>query len=164
MTKRALSVLLGLLVVGQAAMAQGIVLPSVLSFNDKVLVNRGGQYQPFTPETALQAGDKLMVLDGGEVTLGCPGEPLVTFKTTGAYDLPDCNQAVASTSEPTPATEPVAPVPVTEGATAATGGATAGGLSGKTIALGAAAAAVVIGVAAASGGGDDGGSNPPVSP
>jgi hypothetical protein len=126
--------------------------PVVSSANTKVLVQRGADFLPPTVNMPLQQTDRIVVLEGGSLQVGCDGSAVATFNEAGVFPVPACPARVAAA----PAAAP-APAPATTPAATASSGS-----SSKTT-LAVVGGAAVLGLAAAAGGGGGGG-NKPVSP
>ena len=89
---------------------------SVAETNAKVLVQRGQDFLPAVREMTLEQRDKIVVLDGGDVTVNCDDEQAGRYNETGIYPAPQCGPVVAAA--PTPVTTtPAVPVEVVGGTT-----------------------------------------------
>lgn len=133
--------------IANVAMAQDAAAPlaTVKSVNGNVLVSTADGYQPLTADMPLKAGDRLMVLEGGEVALTYQGGCVDVVNTASVYTVPGvapCEAVASTTSEA--ATPPAS-------TTAATGGSFSGGrfissdgLIGIAILAGAAAAGMAL--------------------
>lgn len=141
------------------AFAQQPATPVVGSANDKVLVQRGQEFMPASPNMPLNAGDRIVVLEGGNLGVNCNGSPVATFNEVGIYPAPDCAALVAAAPQsPPPAPASVPPPPAPQAAPASA----AAGTNWKTVA--AVGGGLVVAAAAVGGGGGGGGNPPPVSP
>ena len=63
---------------------------SVGETNAKVLVQRGQDFLPAVREMSLEQRDKIVVLEGGDVTVFCDGEQAGRYNETGIYPAPQC--------------------------------------------------------------------------
>jgi hypothetical protein len=94
--------------IANVAMAQDAAAPlaTVKSVNGNVLVSTADGYQPLTADMPLKAGDRLMVLEGGEVSLTYQGGCVDVVNTASVYTVPGVApcEAVASTASTTAAT------------------------------------------------------------
>jgi hypothetical protein len=92
---------------------------SVAETNAKVLVQRGQDFLPAVREMALEQRDKIVVLEGGDVTVFCDGEQAGRYNETGIYPAPQCGPIVAAApASPTPVTTtPAVPAQVVGGTT-----------------------------------------------
>jgi len=92
---------------------------SVAETNAKVLVQRGQDFLPAVREMTLEQRDKIVVLEGGDVTVFCDGEQAGRFNETGIYPAPQCGPVVAAApASPAPVTTaPAVPVEVVGGTT-----------------------------------------------
>ena len=140
------------------AMAQDAAAPlaTVQSVSGNVLVSTADGYQPVTANMPLKAGDRLMVLEGGAVSLTYQGGCIDVVNTTSVYTVPvasPCaNAAVAAAEAPADAAG-------STGATGSTGGA------GYTPTAGVIGAGILVAAAAVGVALDDSDDDPaPVSP
>lgn len=155
LASRSLSVLVALGVI-VPAMAEQPAAPVIGTANSKVLVQRGQEFIPATPDLALLPQDKIVVLEGGNVDVACDGFSIATFTGTGVYPVPACPTRVAS-QPPASTTPPPAQPPPSAPPPPAKGGSSWGAIAGV-------AGGVVLLAAAAGGGGGSDKPPPPVSP
>lgn len=154
LASRSLSVLVALGVI-VPALAEPPAAPVIATANSKVLVQRGQEFVPATPDMALLPQDKIVVLEGGNVDVACDGFSIATFTGTGVYPVPACPTRVAA--EPPAATTPP-PTQPPPSAPPAKSGSNWGAIAG------AAGGVVLLAAAAGGGGGSDKPPPPPVSP
>ena len=76
---------------------------SVGETNTKVLVQRGQDFLPSVRDMTLESRDKIVVLDGGDVTVFCDGEQAGRYNETGIYPAPECGPVAVAATEPAPA-------------------------------------------------------------
>ena len=103
---------------------------SVGETNAKVLVQRGQDFLPAVREMSLEQRDKIVVLEGGDVTVFCDGEQAGRYNETGIYPAPQCGPIVAAApASPAPVTTtPAVPVEVVGGTNWGTVAAISGGV------------------------------------
>jgi hypothetical protein len=125
--------------IASVAMAQDAAAPlaTVKPITGNVLVSTPDGYKPVTADMPLKAGDRLMVLEGGEVTLAYSGGCDDVVNTTSIYTVP-----VAS---PCPAVAAAAAGATTPTSTAASTGGGIGGVTTKDALIG---AGILVGAAA----------------
>ena len=93
---------------------------SIGETNTKVLVQRGQDFLPSVRDMTLEQRDKIVVLEGGDVTVFCDGEQAGRYNETGIYPAPQCGPVVAAAAPASPApvtTAPAVPVEVVAGTT-----------------------------------------------
>ncbi len=109
---------------------------SVETTNGKVLLNRGAAYDPAVKDQRLLPGDRLVVLEGGAVTVRFDGGCQKTVDTASVYTvpaLPPCGAAASERGMRAPA-----------GTTAASGAASNEYLKWGVIALGVATPLILL--------------------
>jgi glucose/arabinose dehydrogenase len=82
----------------QAAPASTAAVASVKTTNGKVLLNRAAAYDPATKDQRLLVGDRLVVLEGGAITLRFDGGCEQTIDMATVYTVPatpPCDAAAA---------------------------------------------------------------------
>ena len=123
-----------------SATAPAVGTPEVATVettNGKVLLNRAAAYDPAVKDQRLLPGDRLVVLEGGAVTVRFDGGCQKTVDTASVYTvpaLPPCGAAASERGMRAPA-----------GTTAATGGAGTEYLKWGVVALGVATPLILLG-------------------
>lgn len=127
------------------AMAQDAAAPlaTVQSVSGNVLISTADGYTPLTADTLIKPGDRITILEGGQVSLAYQGGCVDVVNTASIYTVPVTSPCAAVASTPA------------EGAAAPTGAAASGGGGGMgawgskeaLIGVGILAGAAAVGVA-----------------
>lgn len=137
------------------AMAQDAAAPlaTVQSVSGNVLISTADGFQPLTADMPLKAGDRLMIVEGGSVTLTYQGGCTDVVNTASVYTVPVATPCGAVASN---AAEGAAP----PASSASTGGGLGGAVISKDGLIGIGVLAGIVGVVAAL----SDGSGDPISP